>query len=136
MVNGGVLVKEGICVFGCREEYPHGFGGLQGGRGAVLDEVDVGDFRVDIFKFGGKVIAGVRQGMRKFGFPKQEEAIRKVSNKDGSFISLTGGREEFQFKFRELCIEFGMVKDFIFDRAGVKGEDNNARVMFRGEKIS
>ena len=74
--------------------------------------------------------------MRKFSVPKKEKAIGKVSDKDGGFIRLTGGREEFELKVREFGSELGMVKDFIFVRAGVKGKDNNARAMFRGEKNS
>ena len=42
----------------------------------MLDEVNVGDFRMDLLKFVGEVRAGIGKGVREFCVPKVEEAVR------------------------------------------------------------
>ena len=98
--------------------------------------MDVVNLRMCDFKLVNEVLTGFFKVVREFRIPEEEKAVWEVTDKDYSFVSLTGRGEKFKVKFREFGWETRMFGYFFLVRAGFKGKIHNATVMLRGEKIS
>ena len=54
----------------------------------VLDEVDFFNFGMDFLEIFAEVFAGFLKGSRVFSLPEEEQAVRKVINKNCGIICL------------------------------------------------
>ena len=83
MLDAGVTVEENFSIFGRGECDTHGAGRFGCGTEEVLDEVDVDNGGIGVFKGADEVVTGFNKGVGEFGAPEKEEAIRKVGYKNG-----------------------------------------------------
>ena len=86
MLDEGVCVEEGLGLVGRGEGGSKGCGGFEVTRFfgvRVLDEVKVGDFRVDGLEGLSKSCNSIGESFGVFSFPEEEETVGEVGNKNG-----------------------------------------------------
>ena len=86
MLNAGVRIEEGLGLIRRGEGGSKSCGRFEVTRFfgvGVLDEVKVGDFRVDVFEGLFESFYCIGEGFGVFRFPEEEETVGEVGNKNG-----------------------------------------------------